>query len=378
MTPPGPDARAPPCGYPPPHWRPPPGDPLTSFTLAAGAHRGPASRSARRVRCAAHGPGWGARSRGRGPGSVRAASPSPPSPPRPPRGALARAGTRALRAGTRTHGAHPTRGSAGAAGAAEARARLGLGLGRPDGGRGAGSATARPRVTGPGRRAGPPAGMRSCRAKKAPDVTCSQSACGARGQVTSAGAQLWVQMRGGGRGAGLAATALRPLPSPRTRALALKGAARDPCARLGPHLSQLHLSASRGDPPPHRTQTRGGSGRPGSPRGSSPRRSGLSWRRPPAPRPPQPLFAWGCRRESLRQRPGPRGRPARAPPAASALTRLRDSRGWERASPLGWGGAWELGGRMGRLGHTSRGLWCVGGTVPRRPPSPAPPKTSSP
>lgn len=234
--------------------------PAHLVTLASGAHRGPASPSARRVRCAAHGPGWGARSRGRGPGSVRAASPSPPSPPRPPRGALARAGTRALRAGTRTHGAHPTRGSAGAAGAAEARARLGLGLGRPDEGRGAGSATARPRVTGPGRRAGPPAGMRSCRAKKAPDVTCSQSACGARGQVTSAGAQLWVQMRGGGRGAGLAATALRPLPSPRTRALALKGAARGPCARLGPHLSQLHLSASRGDPPPHRTQTRGGSG----------------------------------------------------------------------------------------------------------------------
>lgn len=255
-----------------------------------GGAPGTASRSARRVRCAAHGPGWGPRSRDRGPGSVRAASPSPPSPPRPPQGALARAGTRALRAGTRTHGAHPTRGSAGAAGAAQARARLGLG--RPDGGRGAGSATARPRVTGPGRRAGPPAGMRSCRAKKAPDVTCSQSACAARGQVTSAGAQLWVQMRGGGRGgrgAGLASTALRPLPSPRTRTLALKGAARGPCARLGPHLSQPHLCLSRGSPAsphtdPRRVRLTGFPARVFSPR------SGLNWRRPPVPRPPQPLF----------------------------------------------------------------------------------------
>lgn len=91
-------------------------------------------------------------------------------------------------------------------------------------------------MTGPGRRAGPPAGMRSCRAKKAPDVTCSQSARAARGQVTSAAARLWVRMRGGcrgGRGAGLAAAALRPLPSPRTPAPALKGAARRPGAVPG-------------------------------------------------------------------------------------------------------------------------------------------------
>lgn len=112
----------------------------TSFTLASGAHRGPAPHSARRVGCAAHGSGGGPRSRGRGWESVRAASPSPPSPPRPPWGALARTGARALRAGTRTHGAHPTRGSAGAAGATQPRARLGLR--RPGGGRGAGSAAA--------------------------------------------------------------------------------------------------------------------------------------------------------------------------------------------------------------------------------------------
>lgn len=167
---------------------------------------------------------------------MRAASPSPPSPPRPPRGALARAGARALRAGTRTRRAHPTPQLGG-------RGRCGSGWGwawAPASGRGARSRLRRgapPRVTGPGRRAGPPAGMRSCRAKKAPDVTCSQSARAARGQVTSTGAQLWVQMRGGGRGgrgAGLAAAALRPLPSPRTPAPALKGAAR--CLR--PHLQE--------------------------------------------------------------------------------------------------------------------------------------------
>lgn len=109
----------------------------------------------------------------------------------------------------------------------------------PASGRGARSRLgrrARPRVTGPGRRAGPPAGMRSCGAKKGPDVTCSQSARAARGQVTSAGAGLWVQIRGGGRGGrgpGLDAAALRPLPSPRTRAPALKGTARGPDACPG-------------------------------------------------------------------------------------------------------------------------------------------------
>lgn len=162
---------------------------------------GPASRSARRVRRAAHGPGRGPRRRGRGPGSVRAASPSPPSPPLPPRGALARVGTRALRAGTRTHGAHPTRGSAGAAGAAGRGLGSGSGVRSGDGGARSRLGRRSPRLTGPGRRAGPPAGMRSCRAKKGPDVTRSQSARGARGQVTSAGAQLWVpraEAAGGG------------------------------------------------------------------------------------------------------------------------------------------------------------------------------------
>lgn len=136
--------------------------PLTSLSLAPGAPGGPVPRSARPLGCAAPGPGEAPHSRGRGWGSARAASPPPPPPPLP-RGALVRAGARALRAGTRTRGAHPTLRLAGAAGAGQAR----LGLRRP--GRGARSRLGRRAagVTGPGRRAGPPAGMRSCGVKKA-------------------------------------------------------------------------------------------------------------------------------------------------------------------------------------------------------------------
>ncbi|XP_074258040.1 uncharacterized protein LOC141584967 [Saimiri boliviensis] len=116
--------------------------------LASGALRGPAPRSGRPLGCAVHGPGGGPRSRGRGRGSARAASPSPPPPPPTPRGALARAGARALRAGTRVRGAHPSpaarRARPGGSGAARSRAPASgvrRGGGRR-GGRGAGWAAA--------------------------------------------------------------------------------------------------------------------------------------------------------------------------------------------------------------------------------------------
>lgn len=135
---------------------------------------------------------------------------SAPAPPRSPwarrgpaqPGPGERAGRRRRRRrGERSHG--PERAHCGRA-RAHPTPRLG-GRGRGCSGSGSGSGSgvrrgggrgprsrlgrrARPRVTGPGRRAGPPAGMRSCQAKKAPDVTCSQSAHAARGQVTSASA----------------------------------------------------------------------------------------------------------------------------------------------------------------------------------------------
>lgn len=158
----------------------PAGAPLTSLSLASGRHPGPALRSARPLRRAAHGPGGGPRSRGRGSARVAAVA--------------AAAGSARTGPSARTAGGHariPPRGSAGAAGAAPARARAPGPASGGAGGRGPRSRLgrrARPRVTGPGRRAGPPVGMRSCRAKKAPDVTCSQSAHAARGQVTSASA----------------------------------------------------------------------------------------------------------------------------------------------------------------------------------------------
>lgn len=77
--------------------------------------------------------------------------------------------------------------------------------------------------------------MRSCRAKKAPDVTCSQSARAARGQVTSAEPGLRVKPRrwprgGGVQGAG--GSRCRRLPSsPRDRLLKGPRGVRDPASR---------------------------------------------------------------------------------------------------------------------------------------------------
>lgn len=218
--------------------------------------------------------------------------------------------------------------------------------------------------------------MRSCRAKKAPDVTCSQSARAARGQVTSAAARLWVRMRGacrGGRGAGLAAAALRPLPSPRTPAPALKGAARRP-------------SAVPGTPPPGSFPGPSALPCPGTP-GLAARRlaEGRADRVPregpfpparqeratrPAPRAPQPLFVRGLRsRERV-----PRARPCGALSRSTALALSTTPGGGHLALHL----AWEaIGGSEARELAWVTHLMNSGGGLPGSAILPAPLVTST-
>lgn len=167
--------------------RPPPGAP--AHLVHARLRAAPGTRAALRAPARPRSP-WARRGPaqpGQGPGEragrVAAAA------------VAAAAGSARTGPGARTAGGHARSRRASHPAARRARPvrlRLGLGLGlrRPAGGpRSRLGRRAQMRVTGPGRRAGPPAGMRSCRAKKAPDVTCSQSACTARGQVTSAGAR---------------------------------------------------------------------------------------------------------------------------------------------------------------------------------------------
>lgn len=212
--------------------------------------------------------------------------------------------------------------------------------------------------------------MRSCRAKKAPDVTCSQSARAARGQVTSAAAQLWVQMRGGcrgGRGAGLAAAALRPLPSSRTPAPALKGAARRPDAAPGtppsgsfPDPSALPCPGTPGLTAAHRlAEGRADRVLREGPSPASPAGVGT------APRPPQPLFVRGLRsRERV-----PRARPCGALSRSIRAHPLHDSRRRGPGSPPCLGGNRRLRGERVGLGHTSHEPWW-GSPVECHAPSP--------
>lgn len=81
---------------------------LTWLSLAVGVPPTSVPRSGHPFCHATHGPVGGPHSRGKGRRGARGASPPPPSSSPPPRGALARDGARALRSGTRAHGAHPS------------------------------------------------------------------------------------------------------------------------------------------------------------------------------------------------------------------------------------------------------------------------------
>lgn len=65
----------------------------------------------------------------------------------------------------------------------------------------------------PGAEGGAAGGDEVMPSEKGPDVTCSQSARAARGQVTSAGAGPRVRIRGGGRGGAAGRAGRRPPPS---------------------------------------------------------------------------------------------------------------------------------------------------------------------
>lgn len=280
------------AGVPPLRQRPPPGAPahLAHARLrGAPGHRAALSAPGRLRRpWARRGPAQPGQGPGERAGRVAAAAVV----------AAADAGSARSSRGARTAGGHAH--SRRASHPAAPRARpvlLRLRLGSGSGVRAGGAEPAPPRVTGPGRRAGPPAGMRSCLAKKAPDVTCSQSARAAPGQVTSAGARLWVQMsrsghRGRGPGSPLPPSALCPRPAPGH--WFLKGPRGIPLRGLGPPPPGSLPSPGMGNPSliAHRPAESPADRAPhGDPRPAG-RAGAEAGPPPPAPPPPPPPEAF--------------------------------------------------------------------------------------